>query len=40
MGTNCAPLLANLFVYSYEVEILTSMKKSNKKLAKAFFNLT
>ena len=31
MGTNCAPLLANLFLYSYEVEFLRSMKKSNKK---------
>ena len=39
MGTNCAPLLVNLFLYSYEVEFLRSMKKSNKKLAKAF-NLT
>ena len=39
MGTNCAPLLANLFLYSYGVEFLRSMKKSNKKLAKAF-NLT
>ena len=39
MGTNCAPLLANLLLYSYEVEFLKSMKKSNKKLAKAF-NLT
>ena len=39
MGTNCAPLLANLFLFSYEVEFLRSMKKSNKNLAKAF-NLT
>ena len=39
LGTDCAPLLANLFLYSYEVEFLRSMKKSNKKLAKAF-NLT
>ena len=39
MGTNCAPLLANLFLYSYEVEFLKSMKKSNKKLVKTF-NLT
>ena len=39
MGTNCAPLLANLFLYSYEAEYLRSTKKSNKKLAKAF-NLT
>ena len=36
MGTNSAPLLANLFLYSYEAEFLRSMKKSNKKLAKAF----
>ena len=36
MGTNCAPLLANLFLYSYKLEFLRSMKKSNKKLAKAF----
>ena len=39
MGTSCAPLLANLFWYSYEVEFLRSMKKPNKKLANAF-NLT
>ena len=39
MGTNCASLLANLLLYSYQVEFLRSMKKSNKKLAKAF-NLT
>ena len=39
MGTNCAPLLANLFLYLYEVELLRSIKMSNKKLAKAF-NLT
>ena len=30
MGTNCAPLLANLFMYSYEVEFVRSMKKPNK----------
>ena len=36
MGTNCTPLLANLFLYPYEVEFLRSMKKSNKKFAKAF----
>ena len=39
IGTNRVPLLANSFLYSYEVEFLRSMKKSNKKLAKAF-NLT
>ena len=39
IGNNCAPLLANLFLYSYEVEFLKSLKKSNKILVKAF-NLT
>ena len=39
MGTNCAPALTNSFLYSYEVEFLRSMKKSNKELAKDF-NLT
>ena len=39
MGTSCAPLVANLFLYPHEVEFLRAMKKSNKKLAKAF-NLT
>ena len=39
MGTSCALLLANLFLYSYHFEFLRSIKKSNKKLAKAF-NLT
>ena len=39
MGANCAPLLANLLLYSYGVELLRSMKKSYKKLAKVF-NLT
>ena len=36
MGTNCAPLLANLFLYSYEVEFLTSLRTANKRLAKSF----
>ena len=31
MGTNCAKLLLNLYLYSHEVEFLRSMKKSNKK---------
>ena len=30
MGTNCVLLLAKLFVYSYEVEFLRSMKKSSR----------
>ena len=32
MGTNYAPLLDNLFLYSYEVEFVRSMKKSNERL--------
>ena len=39
MGTNCAQLLTDLFLYSYEVEFLRTMTKSNKKWTKAF-NLT
>ena len=39
VGTSCALLLANLFLYSYEVEFLRSVKKSNKKLTKTS-NLT
>ena len=37
MGTNCAPLLADLFLYSYENEFLESLIKSrNFRLAKKF----
>jgi hypothetical protein len=40
MGTNCAPLLADLFLYSYEADITQGfLKKSEKKLAR-FFNFT
>jgi hypothetical protein len=40
MGTNCAPLLADLFLYSYEAEFIQNLLKSGeKKLAKQF-NLT
>ena len=31
MGTNCAPLLADLFLYSYEVEFVQSLLKAGKK---------
>jgi hypothetical protein len=30
MGTNCAPLLANLFLYSYELEFLQNLVKDKK----------
>ena len=40
MGTNCAPLLADLFLYSYEAEFMQSLiKKGERQLAK-MFNLT
>ena len=36
MGTNCALLLADLFVYSYEADfILGLLKKNEKKLARS-----
>ena len=36
MGTNCAPLLADLFLYSYENEFLNSMIRSgHRRLAKS-----
>ena len=31
MGTNFAPLLADLFVYSYEAEIIHGLMKAGKK---------
>ena len=40
MGTNCAPLLADLFFYSYEADFIQGLlKKHEKKLAR-FFNFT
>ena len=37
MGTNCAPLLADLFLYSYEAEFIQTLIKSGKiHLAKLF----
>jgi len=36
MGTDCAPFLANLFLYSYEHEWMMEKKKSDPKLAQAF----
>ena len=36
MGTNCAPLLADLFLYSYESELLDNMIRSgHRKLARS-----
>jgi hypothetical protein len=37
MGTNCAPLLADLFLYSYEADFIqVLLKKKEKKLARSF----
>jgi cystathionine beta-lyase/cystathionine gamma-synthase len=37
MGTNCIPLLADLFLYSYEAEFIHELlKKNEKKLARSF----
>ena len=36
MGTNCAPLLADLFLYSFEAEFLDGLKKKDKHLARSF----
>jgi hypothetical protein len=36
MGTNCAPLLADLFLYSYEADFIQRLlKKNEKKLARS-----
>ena len=37
MGANCAPLLADLFLYSYEADFIQGLlKKKEKKLARSF----
>ena len=33
MGTNCAPLLAHLFLYSYKIEFLDKLIKGRQKKA-------
>ena len=40
MGTNCAPLLADLFLYSYEGEFIQGLFKKNEKNLARFFNFT
>ena len=39
MGTNCAPLLADLFLYSYESGFLDSLVKSGHRRLAMSFNL-
>ena len=40
MGTNCAPLLADLFLYSYEADFIQSLLKSDKRHLAKSFNFT
>ena len=40
MGTNCAPLLADLFLYSYEAEFVLSLLQAGKKHLAQQFNFT
>ena len=40
MGTNCAPLLADLFLYSYEAECMQSLLKKGEKVLARSFNFT
>ena len=40
MGTNCAPLLAELFLYSYENEFLDKLIKEGKRKYTTKFNLS
>ena len=40
MGTNCAPLLADLFLYSYENEFLDKLLKEGKRQLATKFSLS
>ena len=40
MGTNCAPLLADIFLYSYEAEFIQSLLSNGKKKLASEFNFT
>ena len=40
MGTNCAPLLADIFLYSYEAEFIQSLLSTGKKKLESQFNFT
>jgi hypothetical protein len=40
MGTNCAPLLADLFLYSYEADFIQGLLRKNEKKLARFFNFT
>ena len=40
MGTNCAPLIADIFLYSYEAEFIQSLLSTGKKKLASQFNFT
>jgi hypothetical protein len=40
MSTNCAPLLADLFLYSYEADFIQGLLKKNEKKLVRSFNFT
>ena len=40
MGTNCAPLLADIFLYSYEAEFIQSFLSTGRKKFASLFNFT
>ncbi|KAK3087493.1 hypothetical protein FSP39_006613 [Pinctada imbricata] len=40
MGTNCAPLLADIFLYSYEAEFILSLVSEGKRYLAFDFNFT
>ena len=40
MGINCAPLLADIFLYSYEAEFIQSLLSAGKKRLASQFNFT
>ena len=40
MGTNCAPLLADIFLYSYEAEFIQSLVSEGKRNLASDFNFT
>ena len=40
MGTNCAPLLADIFLYSYEAEFIQTLLSTGRKQLASRFNFT
>ena len=40
MGTNCAPLLANIFLYSYEADFIQSLLSTGRKQLASRFSFT